>query len=188
MEKSELRDLYKEKRSELSQETRDQISLNIKEQLFNAFDFEGKTVSIFLPINKFKEVNTYPIFERLKTIPDCRIALSKSDFEELSMNHFEWTSNTEIIKNKWDIPEPKGGVGISNSEIDFVLIPMMICDLKGYRLGYGKGFYDRFLKGCRDDVVRVGLNYFPPIENLSHDEFDQCIQYLITGEAVYTFD
>lgn len=188
MEKAELRDLIKVKRSELSQETRDQISLKIKEQLFNAFDFEGKTVSIFLPINKFKEVNTYPIFERLKTIPNCRIALSKSGFNDLSMHHFEWTSKTKVVKNKWSIPEPEGGKRIQNHEIDTVLIPMMICDFNGYRVGYGKGFYDRCLKECRDDVVRIGLNYFPPIENLSHDEFDQHIHYLITGEAVYTFD
>ena len=52
------------------------------------------------------------------------------------------------------------------SEIDVVLVPLLCSDGQGYRVGYGKGFYDRFLVKCRPDCRKIGLSYFPPVDRI----------------------
>jgi 5-formyltetrahydrofolate cyclo-ligase len=65
---------------------------------------------------------------------------------------------------------------------------MLICDTKGYRVGYGKGFYDRYLAHCRKDVVKIGFSYFDPVEKITDtDQFDVPLTYCITPQHIYEF-
>lgn len=69
-----------------------------------------------------------------------------------------------------------------------VLIPLLAFDKKGYRVGYGKGFYDRFLADCRPDVVKVGLSVFEPIDEIADlNEFDIKMDFCITPNRVWQF-
>ena len=65
-------------------------------------------------------------------------------------------------------------------DIDVVLIPLIVFDENGHRIGYGKGYYDRFLESCRPDTLKVGLSILPPIKEIpeveAHDiPMDYCI-------------
>jgi 5-formyltetrahydrofolate cyclo-ligase len=86
------------------------------------------------------------------------------------------------------ITEPKEIVPIDSLDIDLVLVPMLVCDLVGYRVGYGKGYYDRFLSTCREDVVRLGLSYFEPIERIQDTHrFDVPLTHCLTPTEFYEF-
>ena len=69
-----------------------------------------------------------------------------------------------------------------------VILPLLAFDQQGYRVGYGKGFYDKFLSGCREDCLKVGFSYFEPIETIDDcNEFDVPLDLCITPQNVYVF-
>ncbi|MBU3714597.1 MAG: 5-formyltetrahydrofolate cyclo-ligase, partial [Ferruginibacter sp.] len=60
----------------------------------------------------------------------------------------------------------------------------------GYRVGYGKGYYDRFIKKyCIENVLKIGFSFFEPIDEIADiHEHDVCMDYCITPETIYSFD
>lgn len=69
-----------------------------------------------------------------------------------------------------------------------VLVPLLCIDREGYRVGYGKGFYDKFLARCRPDCKTVGLNYFPPVERIDDvAEHDIRLDHAVNPDEVYSF-
>jgi 5-formyltetrahydrofolate cyclo-ligase len=104
------------------------------------------------------------------------------------MKHFLLTDNTIIKKNEYNIPEPVDGIEISNDKIEVVFIPLLAFDKKGNRVGYGKGFYDKFLSNCKPETLKIGLSFFEA-ENEISDVFDGDIglDYCVTAEGIYRF-
>lgn len=91
--------------------------------------------------------------------------------------------------NAWGIPEPTQGILTDPSIIDFILVPLLAFDTQGYRVGYGKGYYDRFLKDCRNDSKKIGLSFFPPEKTISDlFEEDFRIDAVVTPDKLYTFN
>lgn len=172
MNKQELRKRYKQKREELSEIEIKHFEQIIYRQIV-AFDFSSvHTIHIFLPIKRQKEVNTYPIIDFLRK-EGKQIIISKSDFKTSTLTHFLFEKDTSLEVNKWGIPEPVGATEVNVKEIDFVFVPLLISDEQNYRVGYGKGFYDRFLSACKKEVKTMGLNFFPPIKKIEDiNEFD----------------
>lgn len=68
--------------------------------------------------------------------------------------------------NAFGIAEPIGTELVEPDEIDLVIIPMLAFDREGNRVGYGKGYYDRFLSRCRHDCLKVGLSFFDPVDEI----------------------
>ena len=80
------------------------------------------------------------------------------------------------------------GEEISPKSIDVVFIPLLAFDNQGNRVGYGKGFYDKFLSECREDVLRVGVSFFPSEEKIIDVlQTDISLQYCVTPEKNYFF-
>ncbi|MEY3642146.1 MAG: hypothetical protein RLZZ149_74, partial [Pseudomonadota bacterium] len=95
---------------------------------------------------------------------------------------------TEFYLNQYGIPEPMGGIEIKAGQIDAAIIPLLAFDNIGNRVGYGKGYYDRFLANCRADVLKIGLSFFPPVSSIDDIEnFDKKLDFCITPERVYAF-
>lgn len=185
MNKQTLRELYKAKRQALSDEERTTLSQEICHKELPLIP-PNKLVSIFLPIEKHKEINTWQLIDTLKP---SQIVVSRSNFENHSMEHFIYEDRKQIVENSWGIPEPTYGNQIDVSKIDIVIVPLLIGDLKGHRVGYGKGFYDRFLASCNSEVLKIGINYFEPIEKIEDAlETDVPLNYYISPTRVYSFD
>ena len=104
------------------------------------------------------------------------------------MSHVLLQDNTILKPNSWNIPEPENGIPISNKQIEVVFIPLVAFDVKGNRVGYGKGFYDDFLKNCSKDTLKIGLSLFdaePIIEGTQTHDIP--LDYCITPGKTYTF-
>lgn len=166
MTKAECRKVFMEKRLSFSIEELAVFSDQIRLQLLENVDFSGKTISIFLPIASKREIDTFPILE-LQQHYDCRFVLPVADFTTNSMQHVLYENKEQLQPNEYGIPEPTYGDTINVQEIDIVIVPLLCIDKKGYRVGYGKGFYDRFLDSCRTNCQFIGLSYFEPIDEVS---------------------
>ena len=187
MLKEELRKIYKQKRILLSEDERQKRSLLIANQSLKLPIWDKEYYHLFLPIEKFNEVDTY-LFINILWGKNKKIILSRTDFCENKLTHFLFTENTIIKENKWGIPEPLNGEEMSPKSIDVVFIPLLAFDNHGNRVGYGKGFYDKFLSECREDVLRVGVSFFPSEEKIIDVlQTDIPLQYCITPEKNYFF-
>lgn len=171
MNKKELRKIYKRKRQGLPEAVILNLQKSIYSQVFDINFNNIQNIHIFLSIEKQKEINTYPIIDFLRKLKKT-ILISKSDFKTSTLQHYIFDENTEISVNKYGIPEPVNAKRIDVKKIDLVFVPLLISDKKNYRVGYGKGFYDRFLSDCKEEVISVGLNFFNPIDTIT-----DCNQY-----------
>lgn len=187
MTKTELRKKYKTLRNTLSTAHIDDLSMSIANQLLKLPIWKLSFYHIFLAIEEQKEVNTDFILNILSG-KDKNIILSKSDFETGSMTHFLLTDNTKIKKNSYNIPEPIDGIEISNDKIDVVFIPLLAFDISGNRVGYGKGFYDRFLADCNPETIKIGLSFFEAETDINDVfENDVKLDYCVTPNKIYKF-
>ena len=179
MKKAELRKIYKQKRQELSFDVIQKLQENIYQQIYE-LDVSGiKTIHIFLTLAKFKEIDTKPIIDYFRS-KNIKIVVSKSDFKNNTLTHFYLEKDTIIELNKYGIPEPKNAKQVSEQDLDVVFVPLLISDKQNYRVGYGKGFYDRFLSNCRKECKTIGLNFFKPIVKIDdYNEFDVALDLVI---------
>ncbi|HVZ97178.1 MAG TPA: 5-formyltetrahydrofolate cyclo-ligase, partial [Chitinophagaceae bacterium] len=97
---------------------------------------------------------------------------------------------TELILNSFGIAEPTGGKMIGANEIDLVLVPLLAFNHKGFRVGYGKGHYDKFLAECNNEAITVGISFFDAVDDSIDDinQFDIPLKYCVTPYRVYEFD
>ena len=103
------------------------------------------------------------------------------------MEHFLLQENTKIKVSEFGIPEPENGVRLDPELLDVIFVPLLAFNLLGHRIGYGKGFYDRFLSLCRPESVKVGLSLFEAEEKFIHENMDFPLDYCITPKKIYGF-
>lgn len=187
MNKKELRIQYKNLRRELSFEVVEDKSLAIANKVIELPIWNKTYYHVFLPIEEQKEVNTEYILHLLSG-KDKEIVVSKSDFETRAMSHFLLTDNTKIKKNEYNIPEPVNGLPVASEMIEVVFVPLLAFDLMGNRVGYGKGFYDKFLAECKPETIKIGLSFFEAEHQIDEIfELDIKLDYCVTPEKVYEF-
>lgn len=187
MTKQELRKKYKLIRSQLSENEVDELSLKIANQLLQLTIWNKKYYHVFLTIKEQKEVETKFIL-RILNRKNKAIVVPKSDFDTIEMKHFLLTDNTKIVKNKFNINEPENGLEVSVDKIDVVFVPLLAYDLKGNRVGFGKGFYDTFLSKCKPATIKIGLSFFNPEPHITAVfEKDIRLDYCVTPLKIYQF-
>jgi 5-formyltetrahydrofolate cyclo-ligase len=104
------------------------------------------------------------------------------------MSHFLLTDNTKIKKNEYNIPEPISGLPVPTEMIDVVFVPLLAYDKQGNRVGYGKGFYDKFLSQCKPDVIKIGLSFFDAEEQIDDIlETDVKLNFCVIPNNTYLF-
>jgi 5-formyltetrahydrofolate cyclo-ligase len=187
MLKKELRQKYKALRNQISIEDLEEMSLAVANNVLTLPIWEKNYFHIFLSITEHKEVNTEYILHLLAG-KDKEIIISKSNFENREMTHFLLTDNTKIKKNQYNIPEPIDGIEVPTHKIDVVFVPLLAFDKSGHRAGYGKGFYDKFLKECKPETIKIGFSLFEAEEKIEDVfENDVKLDYCVTPNQVYEF-
>ena len=187
MNKSELRKLASARRKSLDSETLTYLNRQLL-AAFSELDFLNiHVLHIFLPIAEKIEPDTYPMISWLKHHhPHIKILVPKADFQTALMTHHEWSDLEDLEKSAFNIPEPRSGKAYQGP-IDMVIVPLLAFDLRGYRVGYGKGFYDRFLTGMH--TLKIGLSFFEATDEISDaDNLDVRLDLCITPEKLYRFN
>ena len=164
------------------------MSEQIADRFFSAVDLERvASLHLFIRIPKFNEIDTSNIYFRLwRDHLGIRTFAPRAARTTGLMESLEFSAATEFRENEWGISEPQTGASVEPAVIDMVLVPLYCFDLEGHRVGYGKGFYDRFLSACRPDCVKVGLSFFPPVDAIDdvHDG-DVRLDLFVTPDLVY---
>lgn len=187
MKKKDLRLKYKNLRQALLPEEAEDKSLAIANRLLT-LDIWGMTYfHLFLTMDNQKEVHTDFILNILAG-KDKEVIVSRSDFESMAMVHYLLTDNTKLMVSQYGIPEPVDGIEVPSNKLDVVFVPLLAFDQKGHRVGYGKGFYDRFLNECTPDAIKIGLSFFEAEEELIEaNDTDVPLDYCVTPLRVYSF-
>lgn len=187
MDKNNLRIIYQNKRNLLSEIENNDLTELIIEQIKSYFKLENKKIHLFLPIKKKREINTFQLLESLFVL-NCIIVSSKSNFKNNTLTHFIITKDTQYNYNTIGIPEPENSIETSIKDIDIILVPLLVFDKKGNRIGYGRGFYDRFLSLVSDNCIKIGLSHFEAYDELvPTDKNDIRLDYCVTPTRVYSF-
>lgn len=188
MNKNQLRKRFLEQRKQLSLKRLQQISQAISQNFLDGFELTKiKKLHIFLPILKQNEINTWFIIKEIfQNYPQIKLVTSKSDFQTRNMESYLLDTHTQIIENRWGIPEPINAIKCREEEIDMILIPLLCFDQQGFRVGYGKGFYDRFLSKCQKEIIKIGLSPFEPVEKITDiNDNDLKMDFCIMKERIW---
>ena len=141
---------------------------------------------LFLSSEKKNEVNTSFLLSVLQG-KDKQIVVSKI-LNESKLEHYLLSDQTLLKENDYGIPEPVSGIKINPLEIDVVFLPLLVFDKQGHRVGYGKGYYDRFLADCQKETIKVGISFFEPIDKIEDiDENDIAMDFVVTPNQVFSF-
>lgn len=187
MTKSEIRKEFKERRMQLSVSELDFLSEQICERVFSHFQLEGKVCSLFLPIERHKEINSYLMLEKGISI-GAQILLPRCETDH-RLKHIRFEHYSQLKTSSLGIPEPQSGKIIPIKNIDIVFVPLLAIDKSGHRVGYGKGYYDRFLKKCRPDCLFIGLHLFDEFVEISDlEKTDIALHYCITPNYIHQFE
>ncbi len=199
MTKQEIRKIFLERRKNLSTCQQNDISEAIATNFFSFLSkklLENRIINyihIFLPITSKNEIDTFLIIRKIqKEYPEIKLLVPKVNLEIMQIENYLLEENFILKLNKWNILEIENGKKIDNSVIDIVLLPLLAFDKNGCRVGYGKGFYDKFLEQCYQEgnkkIIKIGLsseNNAIFIEDLN--EFDQKINFCITPIGIIKF-
>jgi 5-formyltetrahydrofolate cyclo-ligase len=189
MKKTEIRKLYREKRMALSEAERSKLDDLLLIQFQSvAIPFINALLS-YWPIEENKEPNTHLITEFLRfRNPELKICYPVSDFSTGTMVAVATDIDTTFTKHDLNIYEPGDGAEVATDAIDLVFVPLLAFDENGYRVGYGKGFYDKYLAECRPDCIKAGFSYFDPLPSIEdRDQFDVPLDLCITPRDAYVF-
>ena len=181
-EKQNIRRFLLDRRDELydEYEKRNNSHIHIKTFLENVEKCEIGSYHSFR-----SEISTDPIHRFLSSL-GFEISLPCINDENSNMTFRSWKPNDELLKNKYGILQPKENATKIDPKI--ILVPLVGFSLSGYRLGYGGGYYDRFIEKEKkiSDVITIGLGYsFQEFENLPYESHDQKLNWILTEKYLY---
>jgi 5-formyltetrahydrofolate cyclo-ligase len=186
--KAELRGIYLQKRTELLPELHETMENEVIEQFFELPEFtDWQVVHIYLPLARMKEINTWKIIEKLWD-EDREVVIPGISADRNSLNCYALQTNDEMVTADWGLSEPKEKRPADVNKIDAMILPLLCFDQQGYRVGYGKGYYDRFLPTIRRPIWKIGLGLFDPVLHIEDTaNWDIPLDVGITPTGVYRF-
>ena len=189
MLKKEARKLFKEKREEVSNSQK----LKFDDLLLIQFQkldlpFVDYAMSFYSMEDKM-EVNSFILTEYLLfKNPSLQLTYPRMIVGEINLEAVICNADSAFAENQYGITEPIGNEILPPSKLELVLVPLLAIDINGNRVGYGKGYYDRFLKQCSEHCIKIGLSYFQPVDRIDDaNEFDVPLDLCITPDQVYVF-
>lgn len=188
MTKDQLRIMYKEKRAGITAAQKDKLEDLILIQ-FQKLAVEIPTV--IMTYASCEKLNEYDpgLIKRFCSFRNPYTTFSYPSIRaDNSMHAFAVNAETTFAPNAFGIDEPVNGTLFDTGKIDMVFVPFLAFDEAGYRVGYGKGYYDRFLKTCNPDVLKIGFSFFEAEQAIDDvNEYDIPLDICITPDKTYTF-
>lgn len=182
-DKDSVREELIARRNEITEQQHREWSDRIIQTLKVQSEFqEAKTVHCYVSMNKRREVDTHSM---LKELVDSQkqVAVPVMEFGSNRLHHHRLKSFEELVPNDWGVPEPVNIRPIQPTEFDLIIVPMAGGDEQCNRMGYGKGYYDRFLKEA--ECPAIGLSYECTIlPSIPADSHDVALTRIITEKRV----
>ncbi len=176
-----------EKRNSLSKEEIKEKSDKIKDNLFSLKEFEeAKNIMFYVSANS--ESDTQEIIKELLNNKEKTIVVPYTIKGDFKLYISELKDFNELEPKTFEILEPKEPYTreFNTDKLDLVIVPGIAFDKKGHRIGYGYGYYDRFLKTIRKDAVKIGLAFdFQLIEKIPEEEHDVPMDIVVTDKEVF---
>jgi len=185
LSKIEAREKYRNLRKQLTESEILDMSVEIANNLLKFKIWELKTFHLFMTINENKEVDTKPIFDLLIG-KGKEIIIPKININSNTLDSYIFDEKTVFNISSLGIPEPKNGI-LFYGKIDVVILPLLAYDLDGNRIGYGKGFYDKFISNLKSEPLKIGVSYFSPEKSLEFNNHDINLDYCITPNQIFSF-
>ncbi len=181
--KHEWRTNMKVKLKEISADKKILLDEQIRERLYTYEPFK-KAETIGLTVAMKGEINTKKIIEKAWTdgkrvaVPKCNPKTKQMTFRYLT----EW-DHLESVYFGLEEPRPDKTVVCTPEEINLLLVPGLIFDLNGFRIGFGGGFYDRYLQHYSNSTVSLAYQ-FQVVEKVPTESFDVPVEAIITNEQL----
>lgn len=170
MTKKEIRKFMLDKRNNLKRKEHGIKNDSIINKIRNDENYiKSENIAIFFPFNK--EINLIPLTKDNKNFYIPKV-------EGKEMHFYKLDEKTKLVRSKFGILEPTSG-DISDHKIDFMIVPALAISKERYRIGYGGGYYDKFI-GKNNLKHKVGVIFdFQEVENIPIEHFDQQLDYYI---------
>ena len=184
--KAVLRTEYQKRRDSLTEEQIADCSIQISNLSLTLNIWEYSIYHLFMTNEKNKEIDTSYLLSVIQG-KDKQPVIPKI-VDDNRLEHFLLNDQTLLKNNRWGIPEPLSGITINPKQIEVVFVPLLVFDQHGHRVGYGKGYYDRFLDQCSESTLKVGLTFFDPVTKIEDIEtHDISLDFVLTPERIYAF-
>jgi len=189
MLKKDLRKIYRQKRNALTPAEKNKLDDLLLIQFQTVPLPPLQNLLTYAAIDENNEPPTDLMVDYLQyTMPGLQVAYPKSDMQAQEMQAVLTGEHSFFEKNEWHIPEPIDGTTIAPEELELIFVPLLTFDRQGYRVGYGKGFYDKYLVHCSPELIKIGISYFEPVDEITdHHDFDVPLNYCITPYKTYVF-
>jgi 5-formyltetrahydrofolate cyclo-ligase len=142
----------------------------------------ARRIHCYVSMNSRREVNTHDLIKEL-LFDNRELVVPRTHMDTGSLSHFLLQDFSDLKANKWGVLEPESSTAVPAETLDLVIVPMVGGDLNRNRIGYGKGFYDRFLHGV--SCPTVGLLFETClVDELPVEPFDVPLDVLVTEDRV----
>ena len=188
MTKAEIRKLYRRKRMDLPPNEKDRLEDLLLIQ-FQSLHLEiPDNIMTFFPIENYNEYNPilieeYSFFKN----PASTLIYPVTNFKDKSLIPVATKEDTIFEINDYNINEPINGEQVMANSIELMLVPLLAFNDSGYRVGYGKGFYDKLIADCSSKMVKIGFSFFEPVHIDDINELDKKLDFCITPQRIYQF-
>ena len=149
-------------------------------KILKVINIKGKTIGCYYPVNF--EINILDFFKELesKAKKICLPVIKKNN----QMDFYSWSSKDLLKLNKFGIPEPEQ---IKKITPDIIIVPIVAFDSRLYRIGYGGGYYDRYIEkfSKKKLLLKVGIAYSSQkINKVPTNKFDKKLDIIITEKYI----
>ena len=193
MKKSEIREKALAERKSWSQEKFEWMNSELLNQIQAFIQPLPRNLMLmsFHSMEQHREIMTAQLHEILINEPFYhQLIFPKVEKKTSQLIPYLTDKKSIFLRSDWGILEPTNdtSVQLNPKDIDLIFIPLLAVDTQGHRVGYGKGFYDRFLAQAKPDVIKIGLSLNEPIEPIEDlNPFDVALDFAITPKSVYRF-
>lgn len=188
MTKAAIRTLYRQKRNEMSDAVKERLEDLMLIQFQSLQLSIPEFVMTYSPIDSLNEYNPVLIEEYcFFKNPATTLVYPVADFINNFLKPFAVKEDTLFEINEYDIEEPVDGEEIASNKIGLMIMPLLAFSEDGFRVGYGKGFYDKFISGCSSNLLKIGFSYFDATVIDDTNKLDKKMDFCITPQRIFEF-
>ena len=183
MKKNDIRNDMKRRLAKIEHDEYLELSGCIKEKFLKE-GINKKSHTIGMTISNFPEVDTKELIQALWNLGK-QVVVPRCNSKERTMQFYlleDFNDLENVYMNLWE-PKVENSIFVPKDEIDLLVVPGIVYSINGYRIGYGGGYFDRYLVNYKGDTVSLAFNC-QITESVPTDVFDLPINRIITEDQL----